>query len=552
MKLSEFRDQYPQYNDLSDMQLAKSLHDKHYTDIPFGTFARQIGMFDSKPVDPTEGMSGLEKFAAGYGKAAVDIGRGVGQTVGNVNQAVLGTLMNTGLMKPAPIGDLVTQKDVASSRALDAPLMNTTGGKLGYLGGMVADTLPAAAIPGANTITGAGLIGAGTGLVMPSTSAQEAATNTAVGGALGAGTQAAVQGIGAAYRGAKNFFSPTIEASDVTPAAQVLQDAGVPLDRSQLTGNRFWQSVRGAVASHPATSEAQSEFAKTQGQAFNNAVLQRIGASGKEASQDVMSAAREKIGSVFNAAAQNGTAIDDQLLNDMARVSDSAARTTPASSLHPLFKNIDDIMEAADKDGMIGGETLKKIRSHLSELSKNPDVGSAASDLEDSLLAALERSNPEDAPKLALARQQYRSMRTIQGAIGPGMDRNISPLKLSNAMASKANQNASVYGLGGDQELVKLAQAGRILPEQLPNSGTAERNWLLNANIRKLITSPLYKLAQRGLLAQPSAALPAGGGVMAAADPALQQSFLQQILSQQVRPGLPIASLVSGTNAVGQ
>lgn len=528
MKLSDFRQQYPQYNDLTDMQLAKALHSAHYSDIPLGTFARQIGMFDSKPVDPTEGMSGLEKFGAGYGKAAMDLGRGAGQMLG-----------------------LVSREDVKNSRELDAPLMNTTGGKLGYLGGMVANTLPTAAIPGANTITGAGLIGAGTGLLMPSASTGETVANTAIGGALGAGTQAAAQGIGAAYRGVKGFFNPVAEEA-ATPAAQALQEAGVPLDRSQATGNRFWQSVRGAVASHPATSGAQADFAKAQQQAFNSAVLKSIGASGDEASQEVMAAAREKIGSVFEAAAKNGTSIDDQLLNDMARVSDSAARTTPQSSLHPLFKNIDDIMEAADKDGMVSGATLSKIRSHLSELSKNPDVGAAASDLEDSLLAALERSNPEDAKALSAARQQYRSMKIIQSAIGPGMDRNISPLKLSNAMASKPNQNMSVYGLGGDQDLVKLAQAGRILPEQVPNSGTAERNFLLNANLRKIATSPLYKLLQRGLLAQPNAALPPGAGVMASASPQLPGSMIQALLEKQLNPGLPIGSLASGAYAQGQ
>lgn len=526
--LADFRSQYPQYDDLTDMQLAKRLHDQNYKDIPFGTFARQIGMFDSKPYDPTEGMSTLEKFGAGYGKAAVDLGRGVGQMLGTVSR-----------------------QDVADSRALDAPLMNTGAGKAGYLGGMVADTLPLAAIPGANTATGAGLIGAGTGLLMPSTSTGETVGNTLLGGALGAGTQAAVQGGSAAIRGIKNAFSPTTDAV-TTPAAQVLQDAGVPLDRSQMTGNRFWQSVRGAVTSHPATSEAQQAFTQTQQKAFNRAVLSRIGVDADEATQDVMNSARDKIGSVFNSVGKNGTAVDDQLLDELATISDNAARTTPQSSLHPLFKNIDDIVNAADKDGMISGDALTKIRSNLSALSRNKDVGQSASAVEDSLISALSRSNPGDAEALDKAITQWRTMRTIQGAIGPGMDRNISPLKLSNAIASKPNQNMSVYGLGGDQDLVKLAQAGRILPEQIPNSGTAERSLLLNANLRSLLTSPLYKLGQRALLAQPTAALPPGGGVMAPYGVNPQLSLIRQLLEKQIDPSLPVASLASGAYATGQ
>jgi hypothetical protein len=264
-----------------------------------------------------------------------------------------------------------------------------------------------------------------------------------------------------------------------------------------------------------------------------------------------MAAARERIGSLFDAVGKNGTQIDDQLLNDMARISDNVARTAPQSAVHPLFRNIDDIMEAADKDGAITGETLRKIRSNLSQLSKNPEVGQAASDLEDSLLGALSRSNPGDADALKQAATQYRNLKTIQSAIGSGAERNISPLKLSNAVASKPNQNMSVYGLGGDQDLVKLAQAGRILPEQIPNSGTAERNFLLNANIRKLLTAPLYKFGQRALLAQPGAALPPGAGVMAP-DPTLGQSIIARLMQQQVNPGIPAGSLASGSYAVGQ
>lgn len=43
MNLKEFRAQYPQYNDLSDQDLAKGLHSKFYSDIPFDSFMKQVG-----------------------------------------------------------------------------------------------------------------------------------------------------------------------------------------------------------------------------------------------------------------------------------------------------------------------------------------------------------------------------------------------------------------------------------------------------------------------------------------------------------------------------
>lgn len=46
--LQEIRSQYPQYNDMSDQQLADSFHDKYYSDIPKDQFYKKIG-FSAQP-----------------------------------------------------------------------------------------------------------------------------------------------------------------------------------------------------------------------------------------------------------------------------------------------------------------------------------------------------------------------------------------------------------------------------------------------------------------------------------------------------------------------
>ena len=117
-------------------------------------------------IDPTEGMTGTDKFLSGVGKAMTDTGRGVGQMLG-----------------------LVNRDDVAESRRLDAPLMNTGAGVAGNIAGNMAVIAPTAFIPGANTLAGAGLVGAVTGAVQPSVSTGETAMNIAAGGAGGAGGQ---------------------------------------------------------------------------------------------------------------------------------------------------------------------------------------------------------------------------------------------------------------------------------------------------------------------------------------------------------------------------
>jgi hypothetical protein len=117
--------------------------------------------------DPTEGMSGVDKFRAGMGKAMVDLGRGAGQLVG-----------------------LVSRDDVAESRKRDAALMDTGAGMAGNLAGNVAMLAPTAMIPGANTVAGAGVVGGVAGMLQPSTSTRETLTNVGLGAAGGAAGQA--------------------------------------------------------------------------------------------------------------------------------------------------------------------------------------------------------------------------------------------------------------------------------------------------------------------------------------------------------------------------
>lgn len=42
--LAEIRSKYPQYEDMSDDELAKAFHSKFYSDMDFGEFSKQIGL----------------------------------------------------------------------------------------------------------------------------------------------------------------------------------------------------------------------------------------------------------------------------------------------------------------------------------------------------------------------------------------------------------------------------------------------------------------------------------------------------------------------------
>lgn len=121
------------------------------------------------PVDPTADMGQLERFNAGMGKAFVDAGRAGAQLLG---------------MGP-------NAEQVRNQRELDKPLLNTGAGLAGNITGAVGLTAPLAFVPGANTIPGAGAIGATMAALAPTETAGERIGNMATGFGLGAGVQGA-------------------------------------------------------------------------------------------------------------------------------------------------------------------------------------------------------------------------------------------------------------------------------------------------------------------------------------------------------------------------
>jgi len=306
-----------------------------------------------------------------------------------------------------------------------------------------------------------------------------------------------------------------------TQAGRTLADKGVPLDASQRSGGRFANMLRTTIARHPATIERAEQFSVTQRKGFNRAVLRTIGADADEATRPVMSAARTRIGGMFDRVGRQGANFDDRLQSQIVELIDDAKATIPESELGPLMKNIDDLLNAVDDAGHINGQQFIKIRSRLGRLSRNQQVGQSARDLENAMLDTLERSHPGQRALLRTARDQYSNLKAIEPAIAKDTTGNISPRILSNQFGTIRGRSRGVYGRG-EQGLVDLAKSGReVLPEILPTSGTAERS-LMHAPFRALTTAGPYRAAQNYLLRQPgptiqnslarrSAVIPGGG-----------------------------------------
>lgn len=105
MNIQEVRAKFPDYNDLSDQQLADALHQKFYADLPKDQFYAKIGLGGDKPEVSYGGM------------VAEAAGRGLQNLAG----------------LPRAIGDLATATDQRAANKGVAPLIPNPMRALGYL-----------------------------------------------------------------------------------------------------------------------------------------------------------------------------------------------------------------------------------------------------------------------------------------------------------------------------------------------------------------------------------------------------------------------------------
>lgn len=210
--------------------------------------------------NPTQDMSGMERFTAGAGKAVADMGRGIRQALAE-DHRLAWMLDKVGI-----------DREIADARERDAALMETGAGMAGNIAGNVAAMAPAAFVPGANTMAGAATIGALSGTLIPTVGDDSRVGNAA----FGAGTSMLGQYAGkkgAEYLGKKiaaaDKAPPLLSTDDLKSAAQqqyaVARNAGVV-----VTPNSYERAVKGIASDlrsagyhpklHPRVSAALEEL----------------------------------------------------------------------------------------------------------------------------------------------------------------------------------------------------------------------------------------------------------------------------------------------------
>jgi hypothetical protein len=267
---------------------------------------------EKEKYSPTAGMSTGDKLMAGAGKAFSDLGTGAKQM-----STRLGNAVGLGRIAPDSFGDQVVQQqeaDTAETRQLDQPLMDTKAGFTGNVAGNIAAAAPAMMIPGANGVAGAALAGGVTGALQPSTSAGEAAINTAAGTGLGALGQ---WGGGKVANWAGNRLAnrasnaATQQSQNTVRDATIREgiDAGYAVPPS-TTNPTAMNSVLESVAGKAATQQAASR----NNQAITNRLVREdLGmAQDVPLTRDTLRQVRDDAGRVYNAVKQTGNVRADR------------------------------------------------------------------------------------------------------------------------------------------------------------------------------------------------------------------------------------------------
>jgi hypothetical protein len=153
--LAEFRAQYPQYDDMSDGDLATSLHEKYYSDMPFGDFAREIQLDPSWSDVPGMAMRNTPESIAQFGKAMVqpilhpvDTLQNVGDLAGGAMNKLGANELNTwladrGLAKRRNPEDV--QREEATADAVGGFYKDRYGSGAGFRRALATDPVGVAA-----------------------------------------------------------------------------------------------------------------------------------------------------------------------------------------------------------------------------------------------------------------------------------------------------------------------------------------------------------------------------------------------------------------------
>ncbi len=340
-----------------------------------------------------------------------------------------------------------------------------------------------AALPAVGGVGGAAALGALPGLVGYGDPGQR----------LMAGGIGALGNIGG--YGAGKLFGKLLGPGTADSAAAVGNPWGIPLRAAQVSDSAPLKIVDSVLSNLPGSGQALNAAKDQTLGGFNHAVGQMIGTDTTQLTPEIIGAAKSAAGKAIGDISGRNTLVYTDALNtalDAAKQRAGEELVGNPAQQAIVTGTVDRIMNSVAPDMTMPGTTYKSFDSVLGKMAKNNTgtVSDILGDVRSSLRDAMDASiSPQDATAWAKARHDY--FNSIQvGNAAKATPGSLSPAQLLGAV-NQSQRNAR-FGAGND--LAQLAQwAKPTLPDLVPNSGTAQREWY-----QKLLTSPLATLGGAG------------------------------------------------------
>lgn len=376
---------------------------------------------------------------------------------------------------------------------------------IGNIAGNMALAAPTALIPGANTVTGAAVIGAiYNALTTPgdATERAKAAAAGGIGSALGAGL--------AKYAAGRAPIRPNADA-------ELLAKEGISLTPGQNAGGvlKNWEDK---ATSMPFVGNV-IQNARLRGiQDFDKAALNRalepIGQQADDVGRAGFKSTKQAISDAYDTVLPklNNIHQDPQFVDDMAQLKQLAG-TMPKDKADQFNKILDYYVDSRfTPAGRMSGETMKQVESDLgresigyrgSPIPDDRKLGDALRQAQENLRQMVKRTNPQNADDLQKVNEAFSNYAILRKAASmTGTAKNdglFTPAQLNNAVRAADKSAGKARYASGTAKMQDLTDpAMRVMPSSVPDSGTSGR---LMADLTNPFNWP--GLATKGALALP-------------------------------------------------
>jgi hypothetical protein len=325
--------------------------------------------------------------------------------------------------------------------------------------------------------------------------ARNLAADTAYGGTYGGvsqgdpltGAMAGAGGSGAGQIVGKGL-GRAVGGIDLSPMAQKLADAQIPLTAGQTLGGVF-KSIEDAATSIPGIGDMINARRLDGLRQWNSAAFSEAGSPVRATTQNLGELGVQDLVDQISSSYDNATQgvrvpIDPQFAQDIAAARQAGQRLPGdlASRSAAAFDNrVDPALSSGELTGEGYQQAVRGLKSYRAEANKpgfEQDYRDVLGRGIDALTGQMQRGGGDQVVQgLESANEAYKRTKVLQRAVqaakngsGSGEIQVFSPAQLNTAATQAANK------FGGQRPLADLIDAGQsVLPSKIPDSGTGRR-----------------------------------------------------------------------------